>query len=383
MKQYSFVKALPVLMACYVMGFGDIVGLATHYAQKGLGLSSTLTQMLTLMAFVWFALLSVPVGIFQDKKGKKFAACIGILFFAVSMAVPLISYSYSGMLISFTLLGIGNSIIQVSAYPLIQDVSPPEKLSRNMTLGQFVKAVAGMLGPVIAAYCADKFGNWTLIYWVYLIISFISLIWLYFTGIKETGNTGKASVASTWKLLGDKKVALFVLGTFLMVGFDVGMNTNIAKYMEASFSVSDATREISVYFAALTVGRFLSVIILNKMSGKKLLLYCAFLSVLAFIGLYFAPSFNFGRAAIFCIGLFTAAIFPLIFSAALEYLPERANELSGLMIMSICGGGVIPPIVGIMTDYSGLMVAMSLLGLCLVYVIFLAFYILKTDKPKS
>jgi len=382
MKQYSLAKTLPVFMAFYVMGFGDIVGLATDYAQRDFGLSSSITQVLTLMAFVWFFLLSVPVGVFQDKNSKKITVIIGILFFSASFIAPFISKTFYGMLASFTLLGIANAIIQVSANPLMQDVSPEDKLSRNLTLSQFVKAIAGMLGPVIAAFCASKFGNWMIIYWVYLSICILSLVWLKFTPIEETGNTGRASFSSTLKLLRDKKVALLVLGTFVMVGFDVGMNTNIAKYLKTSFGVSqeEAIVGISIYFAALMVGRFLSALILNKFSGNKMLLYCAILSVASFGLLYLMPDFTSGRIAVFCVGLFTAAIFPLIFSTGLQYMPQRANELSGLMIMSVCGGGVIPPIVGVLTDFSNLMTALVLLGVCLVYVVFLALYIIKTEK---
>ena len=381
MKQFSLAKTLPVFMAFYVMGLGDIIGVATSYAQHDLGLSGTLTQLLTTMTFVWFFLLSVPIGIFQDKNSKKKAVMLGTLFFAASMIVPMVWYTYQGIALTFTLLGIGNAIVQVSANPLMQDVSPSGKLSRNLTLSQFVKAIAGMLGPVIASFCALKFGNWKLIYWVYLSICIISLIWLQFTPIKETGNTGRASFSSAMKLLRNKKVALIVLGTFVMVGFDVGINTNIAQYLKTSFSVSqeEAVRGISIYFAALMVGRFLSAIILNKFPGNKMLLYCATLSVMSFVLLYLMPDFNSGRIAIFCVGLFTAAIFPLIFSAGLQYMPERANELSGLMIMSVCGGGIIPPIVGWLTDISTLMIAMVLLGCCLVYIIFLSLYIIKTS----
>lgn len=378
-QQYSLAKTLPVFMAFYVMGFGDIVGVATSYTKLEFGLSNTLTQILTMLAFVWFALLSVPVGVFQDRKGKKFTVNLGITIIGLGMLVPILAYNYYGMLVSFTLLGIGNTIIQVSANPLMQDVSSKDKLSRNLTLSQFVKAIAGMLGPFIAAFCAVRFQNWTLVYWVYLIICVVTVIWLKVTYIPETGNDGRASIKSTLKLLGDRKVALLVLGTFLMVGFDVGMNTNIVNYLRESFGVSqeEGSVGISIYFAALMVGRFLSAIILNKMKGNKMLLYCAILSVASFVLLYFMPDFLTGRIAIFLIGLFTAAIFPLIFSAGLQYMPERSNELSGLMIMSVCGGGVIPPIVGMINDITGLMPALILLGLCLVYVIFLALYIIK------
>ena len=372
-------------MAFYVMGFGDIVGLASDYAQRDFGLSSSLAQVLTLMAFVWFFLLSVPVGIFQDKHSKRMTVIISYLFFIASFLAPVLSKTFYGMLASFTLLGIGNAIVQVSANPLMQDVSSPDKLSRNLTLSQFVKAIAGMLGPVIAAFCASKFGNWMFIYWVYLFICTISLFWLQFTPIHETGNTGRASFTSSLKLLRDRKVALLVMGTFVMVGFDVGMNTNIAKYLKTSFSVSqeEAIVGISIYFAALMIGRFLGALILNKFSGNKMLLYCAVLSVVSFMMLYIMPDFNTGRIAVFCIGLFTATIFPLIFSAGLQYIPDRANELSGLMIMSVCGGGVIPPIVGVITDLSNLMTALAILGVCLAYVVFLALYIIKTEKSYS
>ena len=382
MKQYSLAKTLPVVMAFYVMGLGDVVGVATNYAQRDFGMSSTLTQMLTFMAFVWFFLLSVPFGIFQDKNSKKLTVIIGSLFFAASFLAPLISNTIEGMLVSFTLLGIGNAIVQVSANPLMHDVSPPDKFSRNLTLSQFVKAICGMLGPVIAAFCADRFGDWKLIYWVYLAICIISMLWLQFTPIQETGNTGRASFMSTLKLLRDRKVAVITLGTFVMVGFDVGMNTNIAQYLKTSFGVSQesAVIGISIYFAALMVGRFISAIILNRFSGDKMLLYCAILSVGAFALLYLMPDYNTGCIAIFCIGLFTAAIFPLIFSAGLQYMPERANELSGLMIMSICGGAVIPFFVGLLTDISNLMIALILLGACLIYVIFLALYLIKKVK---
>jgi fucose permease len=377
--QSALYKTLPVFMAFYVMGFGDIVGVATSYTKLEFGLSNTLTQTLTMLAFVWFALLSIPVGIFQDKKGKKFTVNLGIIFIGLGMLAPIVAYNYYGMLASFTLLGIGNTIIQVSANPLMRDVSAENKLSRNLTLSQFVKAIAGMLGPFIAAFCAVRFGSWTLVYWVYLIICIITIVWLKSTVIPETGNEGRASIMSALKLLGDRKVALLVLGTFLMVGFDVGMNTNIVNYLRETFHVSqeEGSVGISIYFAALMVGRFLSAIILNRMKGSRMLLYCAVLSVASFALLYFMPGLLAGQVAIFCIGLFSAAIFPLIFSAGLQYMPDRANELSGLMIMSVCGGGVIPPIVGVINDSSGLMTALLLLGLCLVYVIFLSLYIIK------
>ncbi len=378
MKQKNAIhKILPVLFAFYVMGFVDIVGVATGYIKLEFQLSDTLTQMLTMMIFVWFAILSIPIGVFQDKKGKKNTVNLGIILTGTGMLIPLVWYSYYSMLCSFIFLGIGNTIVQVSANPLMQDVSPADKLSRNLTLSQFVKAIAGTLGPVITAFCAVRFGNWTYVYWVYLLISIVSVFWLSSTKIEEIKDAKSASISGALKLLADKKVALLVLGTFLMVGFDVGMNTNIVNYMKTRFSVSqeNASIGISVYFAALMTGRFLSAIILNWISGNKMFVCCTILSVVSFSLLFFMPSPVTGQIAIFLTGLFSASLFPLIFATGLRYLPQSANEISGLMIMSVCGGAIIPPVIGVLNDVFGLMIGILLLLACLIYVVYLSFYV--------
>lgn len=363
---------LPVLMAFYVMGFGDIVGVATSYTQLEFGLSNTLTQVLTMLAFVWFALLSIPVSIFQDRRGRKFTVNLGVMCFGIAMFLPIVFYNYYGMLLSFTCLGIGNTIVQVSANPLMQDVSSPDKLSRNLTLSQFVKAIAGMLGPFIAASCAVYFHNWTIVYWIYLGICLITVTWLYATPIKESPGMGNASIGSSLSLLKDRRILWVVLGTFLMVGFDVGMNTNIVKYLRGSFQVSqeEGSIGISIYFSALMVGRFLSAIILNKFKTNAVLISCAILSIISFVCMFLAPNYLFGQISIFLVGLFTASIFPLVFSIGLQYFPERSNELSGLMIMSVCGGGIIPPILGFVSDLWSFMPAFFMYGACLLYVLF-------------
>ena len=375
-KNNSLSKLFPVLFAFYVMGFVDIVGVATGYIKLEFQLSDTLTQILTMMIFVWFALLSIPVGVFQDKKGKKNTVNLGVLLTGIGMLIPLFWYTYYGMLFSFIFLGIGNTVVQVSASPLVQDISSKEKLSRNLILSQLVKAIAGMLGPIIAAFCAVKFGNWTIIYWVYLVICIASMLWLHVTKIEETVTTERASVSGALKLLTDKKIALLVLGTFLMVGFDVSLNTNIVNYMKERFAASqeEASIGISVYFAALMVGRLFSIIILKWIADNKMFVGCAVLSIASFALLLFMPSQLLGQIVIFCVGLFSASLFSLIFSIGLRYMPERKNEISGLIIMSVCGGGVIPPIVGVLNDMLGLTFGFMMIALCLTYIVFLSLY---------
>ena len=122
-KQVSFKYLLPVLMSFYIMGFVDLVGVATGYIKKDFNLSDTVAQLLPSMVFIWFALLAIPTGIFQDRKGKRFTVNTGMVITGIGMLVPFVHYSYLTAVVGFMILGIGNTILQVSANPLLIDIS--------------------------------------------------------------------------------------------------------------------------------------------------------------------------------------------------------------------------------------------------------------------
>jgi len=230
---------IPVFATFYVMGFVDLVGMATGYVKDDFQLSDSLAQLLPSMVFLWFALLSIPTGIFQDRRGKKLTANLGMLLTAVGLLVPFIHYSYMTAIIGFMILGIGNSILQVSANPLLLDISSDDSKAANLSLSQFIKASAAMLGPIITAGLVKLTGNWKLIFPVYAIISVLTILWLYTRTIEESKPEKKpATFRSVLALFRKPFVVVMVLSTFLMVGFDVGINSNIANFLRTKFSIS-------------------------------------------------------------------------------------------------------------------------------------------------
>ena len=380
MKKMNLNKVLPVLMAAILMGFADIVGVATGYIKNDFGLTDDLAQLIPFMALVWFFFLSVPVGILQDKYGKKIILNIGMGFIGLGMIIPFFHYSFAVMFPAMILMGIGNTIIQVSANPLLMNVVPKDKFSSFMSLSQFLKAISSLLGPIIATFFALKFGNWKLVFAVYAVTSLLAVLWLYFTRIEESKSNEKpATFKSCFSLLKNKFVILMVLGIFFLVGADVGMNTNIANYLQSSFSLSleQASLGISIYFAALMIGRFLGAIMLNWIPAKKFLFGTAALALLSMIAMIFAPSVMIARIAIFTAGLSSGNLFPLIFTITLEKMPNRANEVSGLMIMAISGGAIIPPIMGVLSANIGMIASLMVLVICMLYVVGASIYALK------
>ena len=373
-------QTLPVFMSFIVMGFVDIVGVATGFIKKDFGLTDDLAQLIPSMALFWFFLLSVPSGILQDKFGKKRMLNIGMSLTGLGMVIPFFHYSFPVMLAAFIVLGIGNTIVQVSANPLLHDVAPREKFSSYMSLSQFIKAIVSLLGPIITTLMATVFANWKLVFAVYALTSVLSVLWLYFTNIEETKSSHSAATfKSCFSLLKNKFIVVMVLGIFMLVGSDVGMNSNIANFLQNQFGLTleRASLGISLYFTALMIGRFSGAVILNWISARRFLLLTAIVALISLVGMLLVKSVLVVQIAIFMVGLGSANLFPLIFSIAVEKMPDRANEVSGLMIMAVSGGAFLPPLMGMISTGFGVKAGFLVLVVAMIYLVSAGIYSLK------
>ena len=378
--KFGLQKLLPVFMSFIVMGFIDIIGVATGYIKQDFQLTDFYAQFLPMMVLLWFFVLSVPVGILQDKYGKRNMLNIGMLLQAVGLGVPFIHYSFAWMFASFILLGIGNTIIQVSANPLLQDVSPSEKLASYMSTSQFVKAIISFSGPIITSFVAGAFGNWKLVFAIYGITSILSAIWLSATPIKESKPERKpATFGSCFALLNNRFVAFMALSIFLIVGTEVSINTNIANILIAKYNLDlgKAVIGISWFFAGETISRFLGAVILNWIKPRIFLLLTTLVALAGVLGVLFAPNLTVAFISILIIGLGCGNMFPIIFSLALEKMPDRANEISGLLVMAVSGGAFIPLVMGYVSTVFGPLVSITVIGACMLYMLGVALYVQK------
>jgi len=376
--KFQYAKLLPVLFSFIVMGFVDIIGVATGYIKRDFEVTNFVAQFLPMMVLLWFFVLSVPAGLLQDKYGKRNMLNIGMILQAIGLGLPFVSYTFGMMFASFILLGIGNTIIQVSANPLLQDVSPPEKLASYLSTSQFIKAIISFSGPLIATFFATFFGDWRLVLATYGITSLLASVWLFATPIKESeGDREPATFRSCFSLLNNRFVTFMALSIFLIVGSEVAMNTNIANIIVSRYAVTLETAAIgiSIFFAGETIARFLGAIILNIIKPRLFLMLIAFLSLAGIVGVFLASSVTIAFVTIFIIGLGTGSMFPVIFSIALKKMPDRANEISGLLIMAVSGGAVIPPVMGFVSTTLGSLVSLSVIGLCMLYILWVSFYL--------
>jgi len=370
-------KALPVLFGFFIMGFVDVVGIATNYVKSDFGLTDSVANLLPMMVFLWFFVLSIPTGLLMNKIGRKKTVVVSMVFTFVAMLIPLLAYTFTTMLVTFALLGIGNTILQVSLNPLLTNVVKGDRLTSSLTWGQFIKAIASFLGPIIAGFALTSLGNWKLLFPIFAVVTLLSTVWLYMTTIEEAPITGKtSSFLECFSLLGDKVILMLFLGILMVVGVDVGLNTTIPKFLmeRCGLLIDKAGLGTSLYFIARTTGAFVGAILLMKFSPRKFFIISMFVAIAAIIVALFMSNLVALLAMIFLLGFAVANVFSIVFSAALQRKPERANEISGLMIMGVSGGALFPWLMGVVSDsYQSQGAAFVVLLGLLCYLLFLAF----------
>jgi fucose permease len=374
-------NAQPIFLAFLCMGFGDVVGPLTSQLQEAYELTNFAAGLVTFMGFIMFGLLSVPLGIYQDRKGKKFVLQMGLVAAIIGLLLPILgNYSSFVLLLgALLLLGTGATMLQVAGNPIMRDVSPEGKYSRNLSFGQFVKAIGSLSGALIPLM-AFKFWemDWKLLFPVYSVLVILTLVYLLVTKIyeKKDENASPASFKSCIGLLKNPYVLTMVLGIFLYVGSEVSMSAKLPNYLAEKFNFD--IKELGLwgtlfFFLALMAGRFAGGVILNWFSPKKFLTITTLIALLGIAGLYAASTSTLGFISIAVIGLGFANIFPLIFSITIDKMPERSNEISGLMVTAIIGGAFVPLAFGAVADAFSLMAGFVVPAICMFYIFIISF----------
>lgn len=359
-----------VFFGFFIMGFVDVVGIATNYIKSDFGLSSSLANTIPMMVFLWFAVFSIPAGILMGKIGRKKTVLLSLSITTVAMIVPFIRYDFPTVLIAFALLGIGNTILQVSLNPLVAAMFQKKRTASVLTTGQFIKAISSLLGPIIAGAAASYFGDWKMTFVVFSIISLLSVLLLSLSQTHEYGfQSSQSSFKSVLSLLKDKYILYCFLSIVFIVGLDVGINTTAPELLmkRVGLELSRAGLGSSVYFAAKTIGAFFGAILLLKVLPLRFLRLSLIIAIVAFIALMATSNLWVLIGLIFIVGAACANVFSIIFSLALKKMPKRSNEVSALMIMGVSGGAIILPLEGFVNDSFGFLAALSVLLLCLIF----------------
>lgn len=351
----TVLKLIPVMFAFFAMGAVDFVGIATNYVKADFGLSDTLANLFTSMVFLWFLIFAVPTGILMNKIGRRKTVIISLWITAAALIIPLIDYTPAIIMISFSLIGIGNTIMQVSANPLLSNIVSGDRLSSAMTFGQFVKACASFSAPLLAGWGVIYFNSWQVLFPFFLAVTIAAIIMLSRESIAEEEIGKPAGFKECFSLLLKLPVLLCFAGIICHVGIDVGTNVSAPKLIMQKLSVplAEAGYATSIYFLFRTFGSLSGTYILARFSARKYFVLSVGLMLAAMAGLFVFDEKMPLYACLAAIGYGNANIFPIVFTRALQLVPDKKNEISGLMIMGIFGGTIFPLLAGAVTDLTG------------------------------
>jgi fucose permease len=366
-------RAFPVFLAFLVMGFLDAVGPFVSLAKKDFQLSNAVASLIPFVGLSMFGLLSVPTGLFQSRHGKKTVLMTGLAFSLAGVLLASIGLnSFPRFLVTIVLLGAGTAILQVAGNPIMRDVSRAGKYARNLTLAQFVKAIGSLSGPVLPVMLARYFGaSWTMIFPIYsvaLIVALLAAGILKVPAEKETATV--ATLRSCASLLRNPFMLAMTCAIFLYVGAEVSVSAGIPLFLKERFGLDVGRIGLlgtGLFFLALTIGRFCGGMILNWVKPAKFLVATCVVSLAGFLAILI-PVGGVAAVGFFVVGVGFANIFPLVFSTAVERLPERANEISGLLVTAIVGGAFLPLLMGLVADHSSVRISLAVPIAAILYV---------------
>lgn len=389
-KQNSIMTAFPVLFGFFVMGFCDIVGISSDYVQRSFNWSPMMTGFVPSMAFVWFLFLGIPIGNRMNKWGRKNTVLVSMVITIVGMILPLLAYDGVTCMVAYALLGIGNAILQVSLNPLLNNVITNKAfLTSSLTVGQVIKAASSLVGPEIVLLAVHYWGGdkW---YYCFPILGFITLlstVWLIATPIERERNVvsnSDLSMRNTFALLKDRTILLLFLGIFCIVGVDVATNFISSKLMSIRFGWSDEQVKFApqVYFLSRTIGALLGAFLLTRIAEMRYFRINIVACVVSLLVLIGVEKDVVNIVCIGAVGFFASSVFSIIYSMALQARPEKANQISGLMITAVAGGGVVTPVIGFAIGTVGIIGGVVVTLACVLYLMYCAFGIKVTSCVK-
>ena len=381
-------KLVPVMLCFFTMGFVDMVGIASNYVKADLNLSDSMANTLPSLVFLWFLIFSIPTSLLMNKIGRKNTVLLSLVMTLAAMVVPVFTLDFTLLLLSFSLLGIGNAIMQTSLNPLVDSVMKGGASASTLTFGQFIKSIASFLAPIIASWGAtvNAFGlGWRVLYPIYLGIGVLATLLLFGTKIKdpapspkEEGRFASESLpprGEVWwgafALLGNPFILFCFLAIICHVGIDVGTSITAPKILmeRTGIGLNEAAIIGTIYFVAKAAGSFSGSFIMSYLKDWTFLLISVLMMVAAAFGLIYGESTAVIYASVALMGYGNGNPFSIVFARAMQTVPDKKNEVSGLLIMGIFGGTIFPLFMGFASDAMGQVGAVLVMTVGILYLL--------------
>jgi fucose permease len=396
-----------VMLVFFVISFiTNILNSIIVDVKQSFELSLTLTGLLPFSFFIAYGVMSIPAGFLSEEYGNK--TLLVAAFFVMTLASFMFAINPSYITFTITLFSLGScmAVLQVVINPMLRVAGGEEHFAFNSVLAQLVFGLASFASPYLYKYLVSDVSSteqsvasllrefvpenlpWVSLYFVFSFIALIMLIVVFFIKYPkvEKNEDEKAGDKSSYlSLLKNKWTLLYFIGIFCYVGTEQGIGSWISQFLMEYHQVDPQTvgaDTVSYFWAMLTVGCLLGLLLLKVMDSRKLLIFATLITIVT-IFVAVTGSLEIALIAFPLIGFFISVMWSIIFSLALNSVKNNHGSLSGILCTGIAGGAIVPFLVGWLGELMSLRVALFFLIIPLLFILSIGFWANPLVKNKT
>ncbi len=347
--------------------------------------------------FIAYGVASIPAGVLIEECGEK--AVMGSAFAASFVAALAFALApvYWMALPSFFLIGLAMAVLQVAINPLLRVAGGEENYAFNSAMAQLVFGSASFLTPLLYSYLVTNVGSakgpvvsllarvvpaqlrWVSVYWVFAAVSLAAVLATASSRFPRVERT-EAERAGTWavhrRLMRNPIVLLYFVSMFAYVGTEQGTADWISKFLATYHGYNPQTAgaaAVSWFWGLLTAGCLLSMLLLKLFDSRRVLVVSAVAAMAALAAALFGPAWI-AVWAFPAVGFCISAMWPIIMSLGLNSVADHHGAVAGILCTAMCGGAVVPVVIGQVGDAVGLRAGMFALYGTLVWILSIGFW---------
>ncbi len=390
-----FVVGLIFLIFFVISFLTNIIGPLVPEIIDDFKLSLTLVAVLPFAFFIAYGVMSIPSGLLIERfQEKPVMVAAFVVAFAGSSMLALYP-NYVTAICSLFLIGSGMAMLQVAINPLLREAGGEEHYAFNATLAQLIFGSASFLSPLVYSYLVRNLEAssadpnalittlsrvvpddlpWVSLYWLFAAIAMLMVVIVAVSRIPEVERKAEDRVgafATHVTLLQKPMVVLFFLGIFTYVGLEQGIANWISEFLNTYHDYDPQTtgaRTVAWFWGLMTIGGVAGIVLLRLLDSRIVLVLFTAAAIVSLTAALFLSG-PVARIAFPLVGFFSAVMYPVIFSLALNSVAEHHGSFSGILVTGIIGGAVVPLIVGGLGDLFGLRQGMLFLYLTMAYIL--------------
>lgn len=395
-KRYIHIIGLVMIVFFVISFITNILNSIIVDVKDSFDLSLTLTGLLPFTFFIAYGIMSIPAGFLSEKYSERTLLSVSFLVMALASLGFALLPQYGVFSITLFVLGCCMAVLQVIINPMLRVAGGEEHFAFNSVLAQLVFGAASFLSPYLYKYLVSKNNTgdtfaemlrgwvpqdlpWASLYIVFAAISLVLFFYVFLTKypkFEKTEEEKAGDTSSYWDLLKNKWTLLYFLGIFCYVGTEQGVGNWISQFLNQYHGLDPQTvgaNTVSYFWAMLTVGCLLGLLLLKFMDSRKLLILATSITIISLI-LALTGSAQMALIGFPMVGFFISVMYSIIFSLALNSVKEHHGSLSGILCTGIAGGAVIPFIVGGLGELMSLRSGMFFLIIPLIFILSIGFW---------